>query len=253
MFYRNPNLAFRLLGVFYVERPAMQHNEQNRRHVALSYRLKGDAIYEIGGQRLHAQTGSIVYLPAGVDYRIQSGEETLLVVHLESFGNEETSIQILDHAEEMEPLFRNLLAIWETGDPSAYNRAMSVLYTLFETLRQREEPDSAAIPPVIVPGVRRLRAEFRNPKLTVAQLAELCFISEVYFRRIYRERFGESPMQTLLSFRFAYACNLLRSGYYTPTQTAQLSGFSDVKYFRTAFTRRFGLSPTEYSRTHGDA
>jgi AraC-like DNA-binding protein len=29
-------------------------------------------------------------------------------------------------------------------------------------------------------------------------------------------------------------------------QVAKQSGFTDVKYFRTAFTKRFGVSPSRY-------
>ena len=43
-----------------------------------------------------------------------------------------------------------------------------------------------------------------------------------------------------------HAPQLLRSGYYTVEQVAKQSGFSDVKYFRTAFTKHFGCTPTQY-------
>ena len=52
----------------------------------------------------------------------------------------------------------------------------------------------------------------------------------------------------LLELRFDHATRLLSSGYYTPKQVAALSGFSDVKYFRTAFTHRFGITPTAYQK-----
>jgi AraC-like DNA-binding protein len=95
--------------------------------------------------------------------------------------------------------------------------------------------------------VTYLQAHYRDPELNVAQLASLCHVSEVYFRRVYRECFGTSPWQRILELRFSYACTLLQSGYYTVKEIANLAGFSDVKYFRTAFGKRFGCTPTEYA------
>ena len=119
---------------------------------------------------------------------------------------------------------------------------MALLYELFDAL---EEPQSN-VPQVIAPGVVLLKQSFRDSKLTIAQAAKSCFVSEVYFRRIYHQHFGTSPLQALLSMRFDYATQLLRSGYYTVEQVAKQSGFSDVKYFRTAFTKHFGCTPTQY-------
>jgi AraC-like DNA-binding protein len=95
-----------------------------------------------------------------------------------------------------------------------------------------------------------LHSSFRDPDLSISRLAEVCSVSEVYFRRIYGERFGISPLKALLNLRFDYAKRLLRSGYYTISQTAELSGFTDVKYFRTAFKARYGITPTQYYKKH---
>ena len=96
--------------------------------------------------------------------------------------------------------------------------------------------------------IEYMREHFRERDLTVSTLAELCHVSETYFRRIYHEHFKSSPMQALLEMRFDYAKSLLRSGYYQTKEVAALSGFSDVKYFRTAFKKRFGITPVQYIR-----
>ena len=92
-----------------------------------------------------------------------------------------------------------------------------------------------------------LNAHYRDAELNVAYLASLCHVSEVYFRRVYHECFGTSPWQSILELRFSYACELLQSGYYTVKEIAVRSGFPDVKYFRTAFGKRYGCTPTAYA------
>ncbi|MBR6794223.1 MAG: helix-turn-helix transcriptional regulator [Clostridia bacterium] len=247
MFYNQPLCGFRLLNVFRIRREKRDKMATGRAHSGLSYRIRGSATFYVGNTSLRAGDGTIAYIPRGVDYRNQnSGQEELITVHLQAYGEEHGSFEVLDGMEELEPMFQELLQIWESGEPSAYNRAMVQLYRIFETVRQKKEKDRLQIPAVIAPGVELLRQRFRDPAFSVAEMAEVSFVSEVYFRRIYRAHFGESPLQTVLELRFQYARNLLSSGYYTPKQVAELSGFSDVKYFRTAFKRRYGETASEY-------
>jgi two-component system response regulator YesN len=144
-----------------------------------------------------------------------------------------------------------MLHEWESGSSSRVNRCMAILYTVFEYIKRTVGPDTPSARTVISLGIEHLYREFRDPSLSVASLAQQCHVSETYFRRIYRQIYGCSPWQTILELRFGYARDLLRSGYYPVKEVAELSGFSDVKYFRTAFCRRYGISPSEYARQSG--
>lgn len=42
------------------------------------------------------------------------------------------------------------------------------------------------------------------------------------------------------------AVSLLQSGYYTVTQVAHFCGFTDEKYFSTAFKEMNGCQPSKY-------
>lgn len=245
MFYQNKRSALRLLGVYYVERERRDIFERDRKHTALSYRITGSSIFEDAEGKKEAQDGAVAYIPAGCNYHHFNRErEQILIVHLEHYGEIDQSLQVLPNATFAEPLFRKLLAAWEAGDASSYPRCMSILYHIFELLCEKQLQETAPPPAVIAPGVIALQKDFRNPQLTVCALAERCFVSEVYFRRVFRAHFGCSPLQMLLELRFDYATQLLSSGYYTPKQVAALAGFSDVKYFRTAYKKRFDRTPS---------
>ena len=169
-----------------------------------------------------------------------------MIVHLEALGDTPEDFQLYPNTGDLTPLFRKLYNDWEVG---LYNRCMATLYEIFDRL----SPPEATLPAAIAPGVALLRKEFRNPALTVTDAAKTCFVSEVYFRRVYRQHFGTSPLQDVLRWRFDNAIRLLRSGYYTTEEAARLSGFSDVKYFRTAFTKRYGCSPRRWLKTENTA
>ncbi len=247
MFYQNPDAAFRITGVFYVERAAKTSVlSTGRKHTAIAYRLQGKGKFSYGDTAITALPGSVTYIPAGLDYRRSSTPESMIVIHLQGFGQLGQQLQVINHMEQIEPFFRKLLSAWETVDTNGYARSMKLLYSIFEFLQQQNEQHGEMIPAAIDPGVRLLYARYKDPKLRMEELARACFVSQVYFRNLFHRHFGKSPQQVLLELRFRYACELLTSGYYTQKEAAQLAGFSDVKYFRTAFKKHLGCTPSAY-------
>lgn len=240
MSYIDSECAYRLLGVYHIHRPPRSVANASRDFVAIGFRIKGTSEFKFDGGTLTASEQSAVFFPAGTSFRSENESAVeLIAVHLKPLGKVSKSFCLYENAGETEPLFRKLLAKWESGD---YNRCMAILYEIFSMLERPSEP----IPQVLEPGVALMRRDFKNPAFTVAQAAKACFISEVYFRRVYRRHFGVSPLQDVLNLRFDYAAQLLRSGYYSVEEVAKQSGFTDVKYFRTAFTKHFGVSPSRY-------
>lgn len=249
MFYSDRRRSWRILDVFYVERKGREISEKDRVHTSLSYRLEGNSLFFAENGDRRAGSSSVVYIPSGLDYRrVTKSREKLIVLHLSCEGDIGDCIEIRNNAAALEPLFRKMHQVWESGESASYNRCMALLYRTFEELERSEAEGMAAVPSVIEPGVEEMMQHFREPNLTVSALAEKCFVSEVYFRRLFHQHFGVSPLQKILDLRFHHACRLLRAGYYTVQKAALMSGFSDVKYFRTAFKKRFGISPTAYAR-----
>lgn len=245
MFYNDTSRAYTITGVYRVERNGHQcMRESGRDFSSLAVRVRGYCRFESGENTLLADEKSIIYIPRGVGFLREGEKEELIVVHLLCHGEDDAALSVL-HATGAEEQFEKLLATWESG---AYNRCVSLLYHLFETVEKTKQADGITPPPTIAAGVRHLQEHYRDPALSVSRLAALCHVSEVYFRRVFRSAFGTSPWQEILSHRFSYACALLQSGYYTVKEVASLAGFSDVKYFRTAFSARYGMTPTEFAK-----
>jgi len=247
LFYTNTDGSFKILGIFYVEKKKREITELGRTHTAISYRLKGNSIFETKKGRILAKDDCISYIPAGCDYRrITKDDEQLIVLHLEGLGNIEKEFQTVNNAGEIVPMFEKMLSLWEERGTEAHNRCLSLLYQVFDFLQQKGLSEERPIPKKIEKGIRLMQRNFKDSRLSVSILSESCGVSESYFRRVYRQTYGISPWRAIQNSRYQHACNLLRSGYYSPKQAAELSGFTDVKYFRTAFKKQFGITPTEY-------
>lgn len=87
--------------------------------------------------------------------------------------------------------------------------------------------------------------EFARP-LDVAAMARAAHVSPAHFTRQYREAFGESPYQHLLTRRVERAKALLRAGELTVTEVCLAVGFSSLGSFSTRFHEMVGMTPSAY-------
>ena len=82
--------------------------------------------------------------------------------------------------------------------------------------------------------------------LTVDDLASAASLSRAHFSREFRRVFGETPYSYLLTRRLERAASLLRSTDYTVADICMRVGLSSVGSFTSSFTRRYGMTPTDY-------
>lgn len=83
---------------------------------------------------------------------------------------------------------------------------------------------------------------------SLATMAARCGYSVSRFCALYRERFGVSPKQDLLTARLTLARNMLCYTDRPITAIADTCGFDSAPYFSKYFKAATGLSPREYRR-----
>jgi AraC-like DNA-binding protein len=90
-------------------------------------------------------------------------------------------------------------------------------------------------------------------KITVADMARAAALSEAHFSRQFREAFGETPHQYLLTRRLERAAALLRTTDRSVADVCVSVGLRSVGSFTTSFGRAYGMSPTAYRAAHAPA
>ncbi len=73
--------------------------------------------------------------------------------------------------------------------------------------------------------------------------AKLCDMSEVCFRRYFKEFTGKSPIEYRNDTRLNNAKILLQSGQYTVSEVAEACGFSNLSFFTRLYKRKYGHTP----------
>ena len=213
----------------------------------------GGAEFEVEGRRVSARVGDVVYMPAGVSYHLRASSDRILAVNFSLSGAEQHPFALLTprDAAPFREAFFSLLRIWNEKRAGYELRAKSLLYRIFADLvleaSLSAEGESRRR---ISAAIECMHRDFADPSLTVAHLAELCHMSDTWFRRLFTEACGKSPHAYLADLRLSRAAELLASGLYSVSDVAYLSGFSDAKYFSTSFSRSFGKSPFAYKKQH---
>jgi transcriptional regulator GlxA family with amidase domain len=87
--------------------------------------------------------------------------------------------------------------------------------------------------------------EYAQP-LDVAALARRAHVSPAHFSRRFKEAFGETPYQYVLTRRVERAQELLRNTGLSVTEICFEVGFQSVGSFSSAFHRVAGMPPSEY-------
>jgi AraC family L-rhamnose operon regulatory protein RhaS len=95
-------------------------------------------------------------------------------------------------------------------------------------------------------SVRYLLDNFTKEDVTTAEIAERSYVSEVYFRKLFKKDFGITPKQYLVNLRIKHAEKLIGTGYYSLQEVAFACGFNDYKYFTVEFKKHTGVSPSKY-------
>lgn len=86
--------------------------------------------------------------------------------------------------------------------------------------------------------------------LTTASLAEVFYLNEQYFCRLFKNATGQSVMGYINRLRIEKAILFLENTSESITDIALIVGFNDLNYFSRLFKRFMNISPAEYRKIY---
>ena len=92
-----------------------------------------------------------------------------------------------------------------------------------------------------------INKNYTSENISITKISELCSITPEYFRKIFREFFGESPITYINKMKISRAKELISSGMYSISEVCELSGYTDPSHFSREFKKAVGVSPSEYN------
>ena len=224
-----------------------------RNHHGISFRFNGYSRFLCEDyEPMDAYSGTIMFIPEGLEYTHQSIKPSdIIAIHFnanELHNCPPFMLNPLD-SRNFKHLFNQLYYAWNENPEPSNVSVMAITYKILELIINDGDAQLLGIGSrILLKAIKYMHQKFSSSDLTVNECAEAAGISEIYLRKLFKEKMKTSPSKYLCDFRIANAKNLLSSGYYSIMETAVRSGFSCPSYFCKIFKKYTGVSPLVYGR-----
>lgn len=226
---------------------------EDRHSDAFVYILEGSCTYRFqDGQSFTVNEGDILYLAYRSDYIMYIHTENYRFIFCDfEFDGEDprkSAVYTPEDSSDAENKFNKLLHAYRTLSPRSFSQWVCVLYEIYGMILQEEnkpyrERDVRA---KIESAKLYLEENYADPDFRVEFLAKQLDVSEVYFRRLFKEQYGISPVQYLTSVRLKNAKELMKYPFLSLEECALQSGFSSVQYFCRVFKKETNVTPAKF-------
>ena len=158
------------------------------------------------------------------------------------------------HPEDIAPFVSLLTDLYNLAATSDYIRDMRInekLGTLLTLLMEQSwHPESVTVSRkrMELVEIKNYLDEHYTEKLTLDDLAEHFFINKFYLSKIFKETYGTTVNNYLISKRITRAKQLLRFTDMTVDEVGAAVGMGDANYFSRMFRKVEGISPREYRK-----
>ena len=235
---------------------------ENRNSWGIIVRYEGWTDYVCEGVTIRSDRAHMALLPKGVSYRWRCGEAGHYyalnfdaAVEGDPEKKAEASCRIrtftVREPEKILKVLRNLELLVDQKDPAADLESKRAVYEILHHYLYSEKKAyvSSDMKSRVRPAVEYLQTHYRED-IRNDTLAALTGFSTAYFRRIFTEVTGVSPIQYLKMLRIEKAKVMLHGDFGTVTEIALQLGYADLYEFSRSFKNVTGVSPTAYLKKH---
>lgn len=218
---------------------------------AIVYKWEGETEYHLpNGKSCISNSRHPVILPCGSDYEwlcTRAGRYSIV-----EFDADAACTGLIDfHISATDQLLAALRKLEETctlkrelWQMDAKNQIYAILLNLLRSAPTESYTTSRKLD-MIRPAVDFMHLHY-DRSMTNEELAAMTAVSTVYFRKIFTQIYGMSPIHYLHHLRAEKAKEILRSDFGSITDVAASLGYQSIYHFSKAFKRSTGLSPSEY-------
>ena len=244
MIYDFDELNFQILSVMKVEHPEGTFDVKGRPYAALSYRVSGRGDFIIDGEKFSAETGDLLFMPAGASYKVKYSGGEMIAVHF--FDCNYTTLEniSIENDEYVKRKFTEMLDSWHKKHSP--NEIKSITYKVLQSIK--DSKSSSTSTDILSKMVEYMNENYSNPNFDIGELCRKFYTSSATVRRRFAEGLHTSPKQHLMKIRLDAAVDLLAAGDYSVKTVALMCGFADEKYFSRIFREKYGRAPSEINK-----
>lgn len=221
----------------------------NRPYWAVIIKYEGETVYTFDEKKYLSNINNMVILPKGCSYEWQCTQKGhYCVIEFDSDLTFDGIIHFPDvNGEKFLRVFKDMEYKSIEKKPMYELECMRDTYSLILNM-------SKGIKAKYVPGEKRSKiapaleyiAQNYNKKIKNDELAKITDLSTVYFRKLFTELTGTSPVNYIHQLRIKKAKEMLKTDYGSISDIAYSLGYLNVYDFSRDFKKRTGIPPSNY-------
>ena len=247
MIFEQDTIVFQVLDVLFFDQNDVKKYNFKRNFDALSFRYEADTIIEYKDKRLYFTDNSIGFFPSNVDYTRITKRDKMIVIHFKAYNYHTNKIESFFPVDykKYHTLFEKILECWNKKDISYKHEVASLLNLIFSEL-YKDNKKTYEYNSKIDSSIKYIEENYLKKDFSLQIAAEKSYISDTYFRKLFKQKFSISPKQHVIQRRIKHAASLIIAGYYTLQEISELCGYNDYKHFSVEFKKVIGVSPSKY-------
>ena len=243
------------------------------------YMISGDLSATVGGEKLsHMGPGNLLYIPAGMPYKLKSKYLRAVVVTFDprdcyDDGAERISpVAAADfradmcHSEGVEAPFDKMIFLPDmeaerdnfikmshifTSAEGSYRAQISAMFKLI-MLRVAETVDDNALPARMVEELDGYIRENCGDEISNTEIGAIFGYHPFYVSKVLKDRKGMTLRQYIIAYRLKAAKRMLELSDKSAAEIAEECGFTDASYFTKTFKNAFGMTPKDFRASFED-
>ncbi len=227
---------------------------ESRRSDCFFYVTAGSADYTFGDKVVTVEKGNVVFLAHKSKYDISVKTSDYSYIYIDFFftKSDNTSLenQVFSNAElhVLETAFTKLNHLWNIGNFADKILCRSILYRIYAEVTKCALYSyvSSEKRETLKASVDMMTERYSDASFSVMELSGICNMSQVHFRRIFKQIYHMSPIQFLTMLRIEKAKELLGATKMPIHQVSEKCGFASAYYFSKRFKENTGMRPGEY-------
>jgi len=253
--------------------------------IEVVYVISGQATHCIGGKTYKVKRGDLFIVNSGTEhvfYENKDNREPFVAYDLmftpeffdsgvmgsqqESFNKYYMFYSLFGEGKALPPFFSVTGSVYTTfgelfnkiylehrGCEKGYTEIiraylLQLIITIFRLDEERMSKEGNLKNRQVVNYIVDYIKENHTSHISVAQLAQMVYLSPDYLGKIFKKETGMTIGTMVQQVRIEKVCHLLASTDYTVAKIAEACGFEDMNFFYKIFKKHMGILPGEYRR-----
>jgi AraC-like DNA-binding protein len=234
-------------------------NLTNSDYYILAYATQGKAHYYFDGKDYAISKGDLILFSKGSPHSAASSPFDPWAFYSVAFDlviigskDQEKLLSLANsvtdfNSFELSPLFSELNHIWTGKSPGYLIRCRSIIMQILYLMIREMDTRYHNVPHIHT--IEEIQSTIQNEyyrNFSIEELTQKSGLSPSYFRQLFKQVTGYTPVQYQNQIKINKAKDLLLSGECNVSEAAENVGFDSIYYFSRVFKKITGVSPSDY-------